>query len=182
MTASSLMRAPSLGSSTAPPIRMSAERAQDRVGVDALIDDAFGPGRYAKTAERLRERGVAHPELSICAWEGERLAGAVRLWPARIGDCRLLFLGPIAVERERRGHGLGAELVEQACRRACTAGEAGVILVGDMGFFGPLGFEHVPAARVQLPGPVDPQRVLWRVLSPGALDAACGMLSAARRA
>ena len=157
-------------------LRLAPEREQDRAAVDALIDAAFGPGRYAKSAERLRERCIAHPGLSICAWEGATLVGAVRLWPVRLGGLRLLFLGPIAVERARRSHGLGAELVQQACGAACAAREAGVILVGDMGFFGPLGFEPVPAARVQFPGPVDPHRVLWLALSAGALDGAGGAL------
>ncbi len=179
MTALSSPQAPPLRASG---LRLASERPQDSAAVDALIDAAFGPGRYAKTAERLRERCAAHPELSICAWEGQSLAGAVRLWPVRIGVHRLLFLGPIAVQRERRGHGLGAELVDEACRGAVAAGEAGVILVGDMGFFGPLGFEPAPTGRVTLPGPVDPHRVLWRALSPGALDAASGPLEADRPA
>ena len=36
-----------------PPI--DAERPEDFDAVEALIDAAFGPGRYAKSAERLRE-------------------------------------------------------------------------------------------------------------------------------
>ena len=178
MTVSSLARPPA-PSPSPDTVRLAAERPQDRARVDALIDRAFGPGRFAKTAERLREGARAHPELSVCAWEDEALAGAVRLWPARIGGLAVLFLGPIAVEHGLRGHGLGALLVEEALARARAFGEAGVILVGDMGFFAPLGFTPVPAGRVSLPGPVDPQRVLWRALAPGALDDAAGRLTAA---
>ena len=177
MTVSSLARSPApLSPDT---VRFAAERPQDRARVDALIDRAFGPGRFAKTAERLREGARAHPDLSVCAWEGEALAGAVRLWPARIGGVAVMFLGPIAVERELRGCGVGAQLVEESLARARALGEAGVILVGDMSFFGPLGFTPVPTGRVSLPGPVDPARVLWRPLAPGALDDAAGRLSAA---
>ncbi len=157
-------------------IRFGCERPQDRPEVDALIDRTFGPGRYAKTAERLREGMCAHPEMSLCAWTGDRLAGAVRLWPAHIGPHRAAFLGPIAVARALRRNGLGAELVEQACARAHAAGERIVILVGDAGFFGPLGFEAVPPGRVVAPGPVDPRRLLWTALSPGALDGVGGLL------
>ena len=169
-------------SSMQTDIRFAAERPQDRAVVDALIDHAFGPGRFAKTAERLREGATAHPELSVCAFEGEALIGAVRLWPARIGDLPIIFLGPIAVQAEHRGHGLGAELVEHALARARALEEPGMILVGDMGFFGPLGFEPVPAGRVSLPGPVDPGRMLWLALFPGALDGATGRLASGRLA
>jgi predicted N-acetyltransferase YhbS len=178
MTLTSLTRPGALRLEPASPLRFLAERAGDGRAVDALIQRAFGPGRYAKTAERLREGAAFHPELSVCAWRGETLAGAVRLWPARIGASPTLFLGPIAVERALRGHGVGAELVEQACRRARNIGETSVILVGDLGFFGPLGFEPVAPGRVTMPGPVDPARLLWTGLSPGALDGICGPLQA----
>ncbi len=163
----------------AASIRFACERAQDRAAVDALIDRAFGPGRFAKTAERLREGAQAHPEMSVCAWVGDQLAGAVRLWPALLGDRPAAFLGPIAVEPALRHHGLGAELVEQACARARAAREQVVILVGDMGFFGPLGFEAVPPGLVVPPGPVDPRRLLWTALVPGALEGVGGVLKVA---
>ncbi len=168
-------------------IRFACERPQDRASVDALIDRAFGPGRFAKTAERLREGACAHPEMSVCAWvedriAGTRLAGAVRLWPAQIGGVAAAFLGPIAVEKALRQHGLGAALVAQACARARAAGETVLILVGDLSFFGPLGFEAVRPGLVAPPGPVDPKRLLWLALSPGALDGVSGPLKGAQAA
>ncbi len=181
MSASSVTRDFALNSAAALPhesgVRFSAERPQDRARVDALIDHAFGPGRFAKTAERLREGSVAHPEFSLCAWEAATLAGAVRLWPVRIGDRRVIFLGPIAVEQDFRRHGLGAALVDKACTRALSAGESVVILVGDLDFFGPLGFEPVPAGEVLPPGPVAPHRLLWRALTPGATHGLAGRLA-----
>ncbi len=164
------------------PIRFACERPQDDGAVDALIDRAFGPGRFAKTAERLREGACAHLEMSVCAWAGEWLAGAVRLWPASIGAHHAAFLGPIAVDQALRRHGLGAELVEQACGQARAAGEQVVILIGDMGFFGPLEFEPVPHGRVIPPGPVDPSRLLWTALSPDALQGVGGPLRVTRAA
>ena len=182
MTALSPARLRTRRPSETSSVRFSPERVEDKDRVEALIDRAFGPGRFAKTAERLREACAAHPELSVCAWVGETLAGAVRLWPARIGDQPALFLGPIAVEGALRRHGLGAELVEHACARARHVGECVIILVGDPGFFGPLGFEPVPFGRVTLPGPVDPRRLLWTALSPGALERMGGALRVQARA
>lgn len=177
MSTTSLLRQERVAVDAAPPtLQFRPERPGDAALVDALVARAFGPGRYAKTAERIRERAVFHPELSVCAWRGEALLGAVRLWPARIESAPVLFLGPIAVEKAFRGEGLGAELVEQACRRARTSGERAVILVGDLGFFGPLGFKRVPPGQVALPGPVDLARVLWTALAPGVLEELSGLL------
>ena len=73
-------------------------------------------------------------------------------------------------------------MVGHACKGATASGEAGVVLVGDLGFFAPLGFEPAPPGRVSLPGPVDPARVLWRPLRAGGLDHAAGRLMVAKPA
>ena len=158
----------------APPrFRLALERREDAGAVDALIDRAFGPGRYAKTAERLREGARERSDLGWCVWDGERLLGAVRVWPLTVGDAPGVFLGPIAVEAEDRRRGLGALLVERVRQAAADAGDPYVLLVGDAGFFEPLGFRRAPAG-VRLPGPVDPSRVLVREIAPGACDGLAG--------
>ncbi len=167
---------------TAPRLKLALETREDRAGVDALIADAFGPGRYAKTAERLREGNVLATGSSWCAWSGGELVGAVRTWPVRIGPSPALFLGPIAVARSCRRRGLGALLVERACEASYAAEGALVLLVGDRAFFEPLGFEPVPAGRIAMPGPVDGRRVLWHALRPGALDVVAGPVRVPERA
>jgi predicted N-acetyltransferase YhbS len=155
-------------------LAFALERPQDDLLVDEMIDRAFGPGRFAKTAERLREGARLRRDLSICAWDGRALVGAARQWSVRIGETPAVFLGPFAVEAAWRSRGLGAALIVRACALAEAGGERLTLLVGDMGYFGPLGFERVPAGQVALPGPVDPRRVLWRGHAPGALDGLAG--------
>jgi predicted N-acetyltransferase YhbS len=176
MTLLTIQRSGAVGSIADGRRELTSEQPGDRVAVDALIARAFGPGRLAKTAERLRERADFHPELSVCGWSAGSLMGAVRLWAMQVGSAPVLFLGPIAVERACRGQGLGSSLVQEALRRARHRGEAAIILVGDLDFFGPLGFAVAPAGRVSLPGPVDPGRVLWTALTPGGLDGLAGPL------
>jgi predicted N-acetyltransferase YhbS len=159
-------------------VRFAAERLQDRAQVDALVDAAFGPGRFAKTSERVREQAPARLDLSICAWADDDLVGAVRQTPVQIGETPALFFGPIATRADQRGHGVGAALTELACEAGAAAGETLVILIGAIGFFQPLGFEQVPQGRVTLPWPTDYARLLWRPLAPGALDEVAGALSA----
>lgn len=139
----------------APDWRIERETPADREAVETLVLAAFGPGRFAKTAERLRERaGVA---AGFVIRSRGVVIGSVRLWNIRLGDRAAVFLGPIAVEASLRSGGMGAALVG-ACLE--QAGEAGVLLVGDPPYFSRFGFEPAPLAR--LPGPVDQRRVLWR--------------------
>jgi len=142
------------------------EQPHDAAAVAALIERAFGPGRYAKAAERLREGRRPRLDLSFVAYAGETLAGSVRLWPVRVGGEPAIFLGPIAVDEQWRGKGLGQALVERACEAAVKAGCAAVLLVGDAPWFERTGFVRAP--DVVLPGPVDQRRVLMRVLDDAA--------------
>jgi predicted N-acetyltransferase YhbS len=144
--------------------------------VDALILRAFGPGRYAKAAERLREGRAPLYDLSFVAWERGRIVGVVRQWAVTVGGAPAVFLGPIAVEKSHRSAGLGAALIERCCEAAIAAGHDLIVLVGDMPLFGPHGF--VPAPQVAMPGPVDRRRVLVRALQAGADAGLEGLVSA----
>lgn len=142
----------------APDIR--SEQSADDAKIEALLEHAFGPGRFAKASERVREVAEFRPDLSFCAWEGERLVGSVRMWKIHIGGTEAIFLGPIAVEADQRKHGTGAVLVARACEAAQSSGCPLVLLVGDMPYFGRFGFSNDHTAAVRLPGPVDQRRVL----------------------
>lgn len=140
--------------------------------IEALLTRAFGPGRFAKVSERVREHADFAPELSFCALDGDALVGVVRMWRVNCGGQPIVFLGPLAVEESERKHGLGAQLVARACEAAEAAGEAAVVLVGDVPFFGRVGFDI--AADVRLPGPVDPRRVLGRMFRDVTLSGMVG--------
>ena len=133
-----------------------------------MTDRAFGPGRFVKTAERLREQSQPQADLSFVALQGakgqERLLGSVRLWPVFVFDDAtntrepLAFLGPIVVDAACRGQGVGKAMMKIALEAAFAKGLNAVLLVGSRTYFEPLGFE--PAEGIVLPGPVDPKRVL----------------------
>jgi predicted N-acetyltransferase YhbS len=140
-------------------VSIELETPADARAVDAIVAASFGPGRFTKTAERLREDSAPLPGLSFVARRDGAVVGTVRLWPARIGATPVAFLGPIAVDPTQRSEGLGALLVEQACAAAEAQGWAAVLLVGDTPYFGRFGFAPT---QVELPGPVDPRRILIR--------------------
>ena len=64
---------------------MRHEVPSDHPAIDRLHERAFGPGRFARTAYRLRE-GVAHEAtLSFTALVGTLIVGSIRLTRIRIG-------------------------------------------------------------------------------------------------
>jgi predicted N-acetyltransferase YhbS len=158
---------------TAPLIRN--EEPKDAAQIAALVERAFGPGRYAKAAERLREGNTPRADLSFVAGAEGRLVGSVRLWPVKVGGAPAMFLGPIAVDADQRGNGLGQELVERACDAAAKAGCAAVLLVGDLPWFERMGF--AVSQNVTMPGPVDARRVLVNELQPGAAETLQGLVT-----
>jgi predicted N-acetyltransferase YhbS len=161
------------------PLNLAPEQAVDGLAVEALITRAFGPGRFVKAAERLREGRTPVTELSFVARLDGAVVGCVRLWPVTIGATPALLLGPFAVEGTCRSHGLGAALIQRAQAAAASAGHALILLVGDPAYFAPLGFSASPARRVIMPGPVHQGRVMVQALKPGAADNLQGLVRAA---
>jgi predicted N-acetyltransferase YhbS len=155
-----------------PTLILQSERPEDGPRIDALVDRAFGPGRFTKVSERVREFATFAPELSVCAWSGDRLLGCARMWRVRVGGRPATFLGPFAVEQGERNAGFGARLIARACEAARAAGETHVVLVGDEPYFGRLGFTAAAGRAVVMPGPVDQRRVLVCVLTSEAGDLA----------
>lgn len=153
-------------SQPAPPaaVTVTREMRLDAPAVDALVMSAFGPGRFAKTAERLRER--AGLTAGFCVREGGELIGSVRLWSITVGDARAVFLGPIAVDGANRCGGLGGEMVRACIDEARRQEMDGILLVGDPPYFSRFGFKAAPDAV--LPGPVDRRRLMWLALTDAA--------------
>ena len=166
MNTSPVTASPSSVKSGLPPIL--CEAPADAAAVEALVDRAFGPGRFAKTAERLREGRKPRPDLSFVCRAGGEMVGCVRQWDIRIGGRPAIFLGPIAVDPAWRSRGLGAALIRRAAAAAEAAGAPAILLVGDAPYFSPLGFEIARPGRFVMPGPVDPKRVMLRPFGPDA--------------
>jgi len=152
------------------------EQAEDDPAIERLYERTFGPGRFARTAYRLREIAAHRRELSFTARIGTLLVGSVRLTPVRIGETPALLLGPLTVEPPFREHGIGAALIEASLAAARKADARLVLLVGDEPYYGRMGFKKVPRGLVKLPGPVDPERVLVAELSDGAFANVSGPL------
>ena len=146
------------------------EKPDDDTAIEKLSERTFGPGRFARSAYRLREEGQHRRELSFTARIGTLLVGSVRLTPIRIGKTKALLLGPLTVEPPFRSRGVGRRLMERALADAKEKGHRMVLLVGDEAYYSRIGFKRVPKGRVAMPGPVDHDRILVAELVPGAFD------------
>ena len=125
------------------------EKNTDREAISRLQYDAFSnhpqhaPGSEPVEhliVERLRDAGAL--ALSLVAEEDRTLLGHIALSPAAIGETRQgwFLLGPVGVLPARQGQGIGSALVRAAIARMQGLGAAGIVLVGDPGFYGRFGF------------------------------------------
>lgn len=155
-------------------ITILPETEDDALAIERLHERTFGPGRYARTAYRIRE-GIGHDlALSYTARIGTLLVGSLRLSPVRIGETPALLLGPLTIEPPFRDRGIGLALMQRALADAKAHGHCLVILVGDEPYYARVGFKRVPRGRVSMPGPVDPARLLVAELTEGAFEGVKG--------
>jgi predicted N-acetyltransferase YhbS len=159
-------------------------RPEDRAAIGALHARTMGPGRFARTAYRVREvAGAGFSPFCRVALIGEQLIAAVGFTPVLIGGRDgALLLGPLAVAPEHANRGYGRGLAAAALDEARAAGIGLVVLVGDEPYYARLGFQRVPRGQILMPGPVDPDRLLAVELRAGALQDYAGPLEACRNA
>ena len=150
------------------------ETPADADVIERLHERTFGPGRYARTAFRIREGRDHLLEVSFTARIGTLLVGSVRLTPVRIGSTPALLLGPLTVEPPFRKRGIGLALMERALGEARQRGHRLVVLVGDEPYYARAGFHGVDKGRARMPGPVDPARLLVAELAEGAFEGVSG--------
>jgi predicted N-acetyltransferase YhbS len=118
------------------------------------------------------------PTLSFVATVDGNLAASVRMTPITIGKRPALILGPLVVAPAYKHQGAGRALVRMALDAARKAGHQVVLLVGDLPYYGPLGFTFLGRDVITLPAWVDKDRVLVAGLTP---DALLGLGGAAER-
>lgn len=155
-------------------IAIEAARPQDDEGIEKLHARAFGPGRFARTAFRVREQGQGGIGIGFVARVGSFLVGSVQLTPVRVGTVNAFMLGPLTVEPAFEGRGIGAALIARCAEEAKTRGIGLILLVGDEPYYKRHGYRRVPPGQITLPGPVDPSRLLALEIAEGALAATRG--------
>ena len=159
----------------APSVSVAAEAAPPQLGLpsvrfataadDQFVEDlqalAFGPGRFARTAFRVRERFPIDTTLSLIAEVNGQSCGSVWMTPISVGGIDGYMLGPLATHPDFRKRGAGKLLAKEVTRIALERGKGSfVLLVGDRDYYCPLGWVPTQLGAIEFPGPVDPSRVL----------------------
>lgn len=115
---------------------------------------------FRKTALPIKQTGYV--ARTACADDQTgSLLGSIRFWPVLIeskikSPMMLPLLGPLAVNPNLRGKGIGRALVKAGLRNIQNLGFKGVLIVGDPGYYVPQGFTVEAVENLILPGPVSP--------------------------
>jgi predicted N-acetyltransferase YhbS len=159
-------------------ITIRHERSTDIAAREAILDSAYGDGRFTKPSARLRDGRLPAGGLALVAVERGRVVGTVRLWNVLAGDRDALLLGPLAVACDVQGRGIGTKLMTRALREARRLGHKAVLLIGDVSYYGRFGFSAAKTAKLRMPGDYAQARLLGLELITGALDGAAGAIRA----
>jgi predicted N-acetyltransferase YhbS len=157
-------------------IQTDAENASHDAEIESIHAAAFGPGRFARAAFRIREGGPHDRSLSRVATIDGRVIASVRMTPIIVGETPALLLGPLAVTPTYMNRGIGRALMKESLESAREAGHKLVILVGDEPYYGPFGFGVMPIGSLVFPAPVDQKRILSCELVEGAATNVSGQV------
>ena len=163
------------------PPAINQDAVEHSQAIERLYDRAFGPGRFAKTAERLREGNTCLYALSRIAESHGEIIAAVRLWPLEVGgEGGVVLVGPVAVDAHWRGVAIGLELTQACLVAARDAGIKAALLIGSQPYFERIGFELLDPKRLEFPGHVPPERLLGMDLSQNTWSKLKGRVSVPR--
>ncbi|MBB5707757.1 putative N-acetyltransferase YhbS [Sphingopyxis panaciterrulae] len=150
--------------------------------VEPLLDAAFGPDRFARTAYRIREGTAAIPALSFALVEDAALVGTIQCWPVahRTADgtvSPLVMVGPVAVRPDVQRGGHGRALMAHMLAAAEARADAALMMIGDPEYYGRFfGFTADATGAWDLPGPFEKRRLLARAANGHALPMGAGMI------
>ena len=159
-------------------LRFGVETPAEAGAREALLDRVMGPERLKKPSEHLRAGRLPARGLSLVARHGDGIVGTVRLWNVAAAGRPALLLGPLCVDPDACGKGVGAGLMQMAVARAGMLGHKGIILVGDPEYYARFGFHAAATGGLVMPAPVERRRFLGLELADGALAKAAGRIIA----
>jgi putative acetyltransferase len=133
-----------------PQIEIRPETPADRAVIRTIVERAFGQSTEADLVEALREDGDLL--LSLVAVSEEpvgHIAFSRLILPG--STVRASALAPLAVIPARQRQGVGAALVQEGLLRLSRSGEDLVIVLGEPGYYGRLGFSAATAGGLRTP-------------------------------
>jgi predicted N-acetyltransferase YhbS len=162
-----------------PSLTIRRAIPDDIAAISRLHARVFGPGRFARSAYRVRE-GKGHlSRFCLVACLGNEIVASIRTTELAVGGrTGAVLLGPVAVDSDQRSLGIGSKLIGAALDATRAGGARLIVLVGDQPYYGRFGFKIVPLGQIVFPGPVNPHRILAHELEPNALTDYHGLVVA----
>ncbi|SKB59360.1 GNAT family N-acetyltransferase [Sphingopyxis flava] len=151
--------------------------------VEHLLDAAFGPDRFGRTAYRIREGTAAIAELSFALIEEGALIGTIQCWPVALRTKEgaaypLVMVGPVAVRPDVQRGGHGRTLMAHMLEAAEAIADGALMMIGDPEYYGRFfGFAADATGAWDLPGPFEKHRLLARAANGHAVPSDAGMIS-----
>jgi predicted N-acetyltransferase YhbS len=149
------------------------ETAGDDDEIRRLTRLGFGKNHPSRNIWHLRE-GPAVKDLCLVAQDkagddtqnntqnntrdGD-LLGSIRFWPITLAGLPSVLLGPLAVDPDLRGQGYGKALIKEGLRRAKAGPWAFCFVSGEPEYYVRLGFSKISAGDVDLPAPIEDERL-----------------------
>lgn len=162
------------------PVVTRPAELSDLPEISRLHARAFGPGRFARTAYRVREGRTPISPYCRVAVANETIIAALRFTEISIGGTGgALLLGPLAVDPAFANRGYGRQLIAEGLDLARSNNIALIVLVGDEPYYARFGFKPMPPGSITFPGPVNPARILALECRTGAADELRGLIQAA---
>ena len=126
-----------------------------------LLNQSFGPGRFARSVYRLREIKGRETDISYVNEKNNEILSSIQYFQTYLNQDLLgLLLGPLAVEPRYRGQGFGVELVKHTIQIIKKETNYDFILViGDNEYYKKFGFEKINH-DLNFFGPVNIDKVL----------------------
>lgn len=126
------------------------EAPSDEEAIEQVTRRAFLSHPYSHQTEQFIIRALRADHalsVSLVAEEAGRVVGHIALSPVSISDGAVGWygLGPISVEPEWQGRGIGWALMERGLAELSRIGANGCVLVGDPAFYTRFGFANSPA-------------------------------------
>jgi predicted N-acetyltransferase YhbS len=134
---------------------------EDNDKIIKLLYKSFGPGRFARSVYRLREKNDRDTEFSYIYELNNQILSSISYYKTFLNnDINGLLLGPLAVDPEHRGKGYGVELVKYTIALIKkTMAYDFILVIGDYHYYEKFGFKKINNT-FGFYGPVNSEKVL----------------------
>jgi len=137
----------------------------DRDQIDKLLNNTFGPGRYARSVYRLREIRPFVERFSYVYEQSDKILASISYCKTIINsESNGLLLGPLAVALEHKGKGFGVQLVKRTLGLINEDNKFDfIVVVGDLDYYERFGFNRIEQ-NIKFYGPVDKNKLLLKTI------------------